>query len=99
MNVCSWETGYMCDKGKCVDSKEKNRNVRALEGAWFTVSTITQGTKVPNATGDCPTKTLGCESGRENPDSGNCTAGRKGMDGKTKAPMGREWGFQKVRKI
>lgn len=53
------------------------------------MSTITQGTKVPNATGDCPTKTLGCGSGRENPDSGKCTAGRKGMDGKTKAPMGR----------
>ncbi|TKC41500.1 hypothetical protein EI555_016127, partial [Monodon monoceros] len=51
--------GYMCDKDKCVDDKEDNRNLRALEGAWFTVSTITQGTKVPNATGDCPTKTLG----------------------------------------
>lgn len=92
-NVCSWATGYMCDKDKCVDDKEDNRNLRALEGVWFTVSTITQGTKVPNATGDCPTlglsRTLGCESGRENPDSGQCTAGRKGMDGKTKAPMGR----------
>ena len=48
--VCFGEAQYVCDKDE-VDNQKDSRNLTALDGAWFTVNTITQGTQVPNAAG------------------------------------------------
>ena len=63
------------------------------------MNTITQGTNAPDATGDCSAEALGLKFGLKDTDSRKCTAGREGMEGKTTASMGREWGFLGDREI